>query len=124
MPGSHYREKIMKSDVTEKKAINCWEYKKCGREPGGHQAGKYGVCPASIEKDLDGVHGGENAGRSCWVVEGTMCDDDVQGTFAGKIDHCFQCDFYAKVRKEEAARFENPGKLLNRLKKPRNPALV
>ena len=27
--------------------INCWEVKKCGREPGGAKVAELGVCPAS-----------------------------------------------------------------------------
>ncbi|MDH4164450.1 MAG: hypothetical protein OEW15_17440 [Nitrospirota bacterium] len=38
-----------------------------------------GLCPAAAEEALDGVHDGTNAGRSCWVVAGTLCKDSVQG---------------------------------------------
>ena len=47
---------------------NCWEHKKCGREPGGSETESLGVCPAAVESRLDGVHGGRNAGRACWIV--------------------------------------------------------
>ncbi len=67
------------------KKLNCWEFKKCGREPGGTHANDLGVCPTTQEMRLDGVHGGINAGRSCWVVTGTLCRGEVQGTFAKKI---------------------------------------
>lgn len=50
------------------KKINCWEFKKCGRESGGAHAYDFGVCPAATEKRLNGTHGGKNAGRACWVV--------------------------------------------------------
>jgi hypothetical protein len=29
------------------KKLNCWEVKKCGREPGGVKVKELGVCPAS-----------------------------------------------------------------------------
>jgi len=104
---------------TEK--INCWEFKKCGREPGGLKA-DLGVCPVSIEKGLDGEHGGKNAGRACWVVAGTLCDGEIQGTFAKKIDSCFLCDFYMLVKKEERPRFNIPGILLGKITLTKVPA--
>ncbi len=48
----------MDDDRVEKKAMNCWEHKKCGREPGGFGAREHGVCPASTKEKLDGVHRG------------------------------------------------------------------
>lgn len=55
------------------------------------------------EKRLDGIHGGEKAGRACWIIAGTFCKGEVQGTFAIKTKNCGKCDFYQKVRKEEGA---------------------
>ena len=68
--------------------LNCWEYKNCGREPYGHNAKELGVCPAATESKLDGIHGGKNAGRTCWVVAGTLCRGVKQGTFAQKYSSC------------------------------------
>ncbi len=81
--------------------INCWEFKKCGREAGGGTAEDFSICPASIETRLDGVHGGKNAGRACWVVAGTMCKGEPSGTFAQKCKDCGSCDFYSMVKEEE-----------------------
>ncbi len=53
--------------------MNCWEFKKCERQPEGRKAVERGVCPAAVEKRLDIFHGGKNAGRACWVAAGTMC---------------------------------------------------
>jgi len=61
--------------------LNCWEFKKCGRQPEGVHEHNLGTCPAPLERMLDGVHGGKNAGRACWVLAGTMCGGKVQGTF-------------------------------------------
>jgi hypothetical protein len=61
------------------KKLNCWEFKKCGREAGGAKAKELGVCPATEDEKLNTVHGGKNAGRSCWVLAGTMCGGKVQG---------------------------------------------
>ncbi len=63
--------------------MNCWEFKKCGREAGGAKAGKLGVCPAYPDQ-----------GKHCARVAGTMCGDKVQGSFAMKLPTCMQCDFY------------------------------
>lgn len=96
--------------------LNCWEFKKCGREPGGEQARELGVCPAATENRLDAVHGGKNAGRSCWVVAGTLCKGQVQGTFAVKFGACENCEFYVVVRKEEFPQFQFSSILLNRIR--------
>ncbi len=95
---------------------NCWEFKKCGREPGGEKVKDLGICPATIEKKLDSVHEGKNAGRACWVVAGTFCKGEVQGSFAQKYKNCEKCDFYQAVRKEEGAKFMLSAILLNKLK--------
>jgi hypothetical protein len=81
--------------------INCWEFKNCYREKGNPIAEELGICPASTELSLDGIHGGKNAGRACWAVAGTMCEGVVQGTFALKYENCGLCDFYEKVKDEE-----------------------
>jgi hypothetical protein len=95
---------------------NCWEVKGCGREPGGKKAEELGVCPAATEKGLGGVHGGKNAGRACWVVAGTFCKGEVQGTFAQKYRDCNLCDFFRQVRQEEGSEYETSLVLLKRLK--------
>jgi len=97
--------------------INCWEYKKCGREPGGSKARELGICSAATESILDGVHGGSSAGRTCWVVAGTLCGGEVQGSFAKKFNECEKCEFYEKVRNEEWPNFEYSSTLLKRLQK-------
>ena len=85
--------------------LNCWEFKKCGRQEGGDKRDDLGECPVFKAANLDGVHGGLAAGRACWVVAGTMCAGKANGTFAQKIDDCRQCDFYRLVKKEEGNDF-------------------
>ena len=94
---------------------NCWEMKKCGREPGGDKVEEFGVCPAVNEKRLDGVHGGKNAGRACWVITGTYCKGDIQGAFSKKFAGCLNCDFYKQVQAEEFPTVQLSVDLLNRL---------
>jgi hypothetical protein len=86
--------------------VNCWEYKDCGREPGGANAFLLGICPATIELRLDGVHEGVNAGRCCWFVAGTLNAREVRGTLARTLGSCYECDFFKKVREEESPRFK------------------
>ena len=94
---------------------NCWEFKKCGREPGGTKVNELGVCPASTEQNMNGIHEGKNSGRACWVIAGTYCKGEVQGNYAKKLKNCMECDFYKKVKSEETA-FILSARLLNKLK--------
>jgi len=82
------------------KKLNCWEFKKCGREPGGSHVDASGICPAATTEKLDGLHDGINGGRACWHVVGTLCDGNIQGTYAKKYKSCLDCDFYKKVKEE------------------------
>ena len=95
--------------------LNCWEFKKCGREKTAKEDGP-GTCPVVTEKRLHQVHGGSQAGRACWVVAGTMCGGVKQGTFAAKYDNCEKCDFYQLVKSEEKANFLLSVLLLRQLK--------
>lgn len=63
--------------------MNCWEFKKCGREEGGGKAGELGVCPAYPDH-----------GKSCARCTGTLCGGQVQGSFAMKLSSCMDCDYY------------------------------
>ncbi len=85
--------------------LNCWEFNRCGREPGGIHSRGQGICPATTDTKLHGVHKGINAGRACWVIAGTMCNGQVQGTFAQKYHDCRICDFYHEVKQEEGVDF-------------------
>lgn len=96
-------------DVARKQ--NCWEFKGCGREPGGSKIQELGVCPAASEKRADGTHGGTNGGRACWAVAGTLCGGQVQGTFAAKMGNCLRCSFYQHVAQTEGSRFVSPTSL-------------
>jgi hypothetical protein len=87
---------------------NCWEFKKCGREPGGVNAAERGICPASREATFDGLNFGKNGGRICWAIAGTFCaEGEPVGEFAAQLLSCMDCDFFKKVRAEEgSANFE------------------
>jgi len=86
-------------------AVNCWEYTKCERQPGGEKAGELGVCPAATDTAYTGQNEGENGSRICWALTGTLCGARVQGTAAQKMNICLACDFYKQVKLEEDAAF-------------------
>jgi hypothetical protein len=84
---------------------NCWEFMKCGREPGGPRAYEHGICPAAVEEKLNGIHSGTNGGRACWLVSGTIRDGVVQGTFGKKYKVCQNCAFFNVVKLDEGSAF-------------------
>ncbi|MDD1778172.1 MAG: hypothetical protein LUQ65_08390 [Candidatus Helarchaeota archaeon] len=96
--------------------LNCWEFKKCERQEGGAKVQELGVCPAATERKLNSVHGGKNAGRACWVVAGTLCTGQMQGTFTAKYNNCIKCEFYKLVREEEKKDFLFSNALLEKLR--------
>jgi len=62
---------------------NCWEIKGCEREKGGKKAEELGICPAFPDN-----------GHSCFIVAGTLCHGEVQGTFAMKQGSCVVCEVF------------------------------
>jgi len=84
---------------------NCWEVKKCGREPGGAKEAEFGACPAAC-RDMSGFNSGAQGGRICWAIAGTLCGGKTQGTFAQKAAGCITCEFYRTVKREEGAAFK------------------
>lgn len=72
--------------------MNCWEFKGCGKED---------KCPARSQTEFDGINKGENAGRACWAVVGTLCRNCVQTDLALKYQDCVDCDFFDYVHEGE-----------------------
>ena len=68
------------------------------------------------------MHGGRDAGRACWVVAGTLCGGQVQGTFAKKFQNCELCEFYVLVRQEEGMQFKVSSRLLAQLRGTNSPS--
>lgn len=62
------------------KTPNCWEYMRCGAET-------QQLCVTVVQQ----------RGQECWLVAGTMCGGEPQGTLAKKILSCKHCDFYKFV---------------------------
>lgn len=80
---------------------NCWELKKCGREPGGVKSAELGVCVAAEDTAVNGINSGRNGGRICWAVTGTLCGGKVQGSFAEKRLSCMSCEVFGQIKEEE-----------------------
>ncbi len=79
---------------------NCWEYKNCGRQIGGKNTKELGECPVARSIQFDGANDGNNAGRLCWAVLGTLCDGTIQESYEDKLRQCLQCDFYKMTMSE------------------------
>lgn len=84
--------------------INCWEYNRCGLEPGGANTDRNGVCPAASDNTFSGINAGQKAGRFCWAVSGTLCKNRQQGQYVQKREECQDCDFYHMVIAEQGTR--------------------
>ena len=65
---------------------------------------------------MDGVHGGTNAGRCCWVVAGTLCHGKTRGTLAMKFHDCTKCKVYTQVQSEEGRDYIFVSDLADKLK--------
>lgn len=76
---------------------NCWEFNKCGREPGGERDDEEEVCPIPCDYRFNGVNGGKGAGRFCW----TEPDTKRRGKHTGQSHSCFSCPFFKSVLEEE-----------------------
>ena len=98
------------------KKRNCWEFKNCGREPGGFNTKRLGVCLATTCRAITRVNSGECGGRSCWALAGTLCKGNIQGTYAKKIKDCLKCDFYEMVKTEEGVDYQDSAKILKKLR--------
>lgn len=80
---------------------NCWDFMKCGRGPEGDKVDESGLCPAAAETAADGLNGGINGGRICWVIGENGCKDMTMFPDLKPEDCCFQCEFRFKVKNEE-----------------------
>jgi hypothetical protein len=81
--------------------LNCWEYKSCGRQPGGLLANEYGICPVARALDLDGTNDGQAGGRVCWRVHSRMANRKADNDLP-ILTPCQKCDFYRRVLHEQA----------------------
>lgn len=70
--------------VVEAGTVNmnkCWEKKQCGKQD----------CPAH-----------QNSDSRCWMISGTYCRDEIQGSYHDKKEACQKCDYYLETMKKRA----------------------
>lgn len=78
--------------MPEKKQFpNCWEIKKCGREAGGKNVTKDGICPAASTE----------MGHSCWIIAGSLNDGAPFCPNASKGNSCVNCDVFNFYKRNE-----------------------
>lgn len=97
-------EFFYKQEVPVEKS-NCWEIMKCGRQKDGENVKNLGLCTAALSSEYDGVNKGKHGGRFCWVITGTLCNGEVQGTYAKKLNSCLDCMFLKQVIEEQGRFF-------------------
>ena len=73
---------------------NCWEIRNCELHKNGRLTLIFGECVASLE----------NMGHSCWMLAGTFCDGQIQGTAAQKEKKCRNCNVYQQYHRAEGQR--------------------
>lgn len=81
--------------------LNCWEFMKCGKAPGGDKADEIGICPVANEASANGLNGGVNGGRICWVIAAVCYKEKIKCHDSQKISSCFDCKFHNQVMAEE-----------------------
>jgi len=75
MPKSEYTDRtcIIVVEVQGANSLKCWENKQCGKED----------CPAYNHPD-----------HRCWMISGTFCRNEIQGSYHEKMEACRKCDVY------------------------------
>lgn len=81
--------------------LNCWEFMKCGKEPVRDNGGKFETCPIASETLANGLNGGVNGGRICWVIAEVCCEHKVDPHNLQWKYSCFSCEFRFKVMTDE-----------------------
>ena len=82
-------------DETATHKLNCWQFKNCGREPGGVMAEVLGECSVASTMRFDGLNEGIGGGRACWMVPNSVCKQGV--STSTPVNPCHTCDFYKRV---------------------------
>jgi DNA-binding XRE family transcriptional regulator len=73
---------VMRKHFGRRKLKPCWEINRC-------PAKLRNACPAKEFK----------AGDMCWFVSGTLCDCSPHATWEEKIQVCYRCKAFARMRK-------------------------
>ncbi|MBF0444091.1 MAG: hypothetical protein HQL68_00770 [Magnetococcales bacterium] len=73
---------------------NCWDHHRCGFGPHECNGSEGRVCPAAVHEHADGFLGGENGGRACYFILGTVCCGEGAKPQKEKQKRCKSCSFY------------------------------
>ncbi len=73
----------------------------CRQGPGGNKVESLGRCPVSNELSANGLNGGVNGGRMCWIVAEACSKSEVKCSELQRKSSCFSCEFRYKVAIEE-----------------------
>ena len=85
---------------------NCWQIRACGLGPRtAAEPRSRRVCPAALPGVFEGVNQGQNRGRFCWAIEGTLCDEQVQHRAGERLKLCLQCEVMQEVCGDEGRDF-------------------
>ena len=69
--------------------LNCWDVKKCCNETGNKK-----ICPVKQESIANGLNGGINGGRICWVIMDSHCKQKPE-------QPVFSVSFITKLRQKK-----------------------
>ena len=86
---------------------NCWDFKKCGREQDGAKMSELGICAVAAATYLNGLHGGRNGGRACWMLSSGQDGRQVKGTVSAILGNGMKCEFFQIVKAEEGINLES-----------------
>ncbi|MCI5148900.1 MAG: hypothetical protein D3916_05850 [Candidatus Electrothrix sp. MAN1_4] len=81
-------------EVMNDSKIDCWEFKKCGREPGGKNIEKYGLCSLVVSLEDNKINNKRNGERLCWSLRESACEGIMRECCVNEIKECRQCTFY------------------------------
>ncbi len=84
---------------------NCWEHQNCGRQEGGINVDRLGLCSAASHQCANGINDGKNGGRTCWAVAGMFSDGKIECSCQPSTFGCILCDFYSQVENEQGEDF-------------------
>ena len=66
---------------------------KCERQPGGAMTEELGACRGAFCPHSE-----------CWLIAGTLCNSEVQGTYAQKYESCIICKYFNRMQEHHTKR--------------------
>ena len=84
-----------------KKKLNCWEFMKCGKGPDTAGSNGHDICSVASAVIADGLNGGDNGGRICWVIAENYFKGSIHCSEKRIIHSCYACEFRYLVTMDE-----------------------